>query len=129
MVNHQNNYVSVVLSENDPAAVAVMTAGNNERCPSPSSQQKPQAAQQPPPAAGAAGQQPRRRICWWFLLLLLIVTVACLAFVAVSLVSLLRNSGQGTYLNLQIFKTCALPTLSREGDRNSVVCTLLVMES
>jgi hypothetical protein len=45
--------------------------------------------------------------------LLLIVTVACLAFVAVSLVSLLRNSGQGTYLNLQIFKTWALPTLSR----------------
>ncbi|KZS15003.1 Endothelin-converting enzyme 1 [Daphnia magna] len=74
VVNHQNNYVAVTLSENDPAHPAATA----DPCPSPT----------------PSSQQPRRRICWWFLFLLLLLTVACLAFVAVSLVSLLRN-GQG----------------------------------
>lgn len=77
VVNHQNNYVAVTLSENDPTNPAATT----NPCPSPT----------------PSSHEPRRRICWWFLFLLLLVTVACLAFVAVSLVSLLRN-GQGNQM-------------------------------
>lgn len=100
VINHQNNYVSVTVStsdSNDPAhpilrssdgrvspvaAGLPVVANNKSICP-------------PPSTSSSTRRQPQqRKCCWLFFFFLLLVTVACLAFVAVSLVSLLRQ-GQG----------------------------------
>lgn len=91
VVNHQNNYVSVTVSENDPAHLV-----HPDGRVSPSSR-PPAIVSRHNKNGCCPSSTPRRRgrtFCWWFFLFLLLVTVACLAFVAVSLVSLLRH-GQG----------------------------------
>lgn len=88
VVNHQNNYVSVTVAENNEPTHLIHSDGRVS----------PSVVVGKTPAAASSSRQRRqqgRKFCWWILLFLLLITVACLAFVAVSLVSILRQ-GQGS---------------------------------